>query len=360
MSNDLNTISDIQIYKPKRGILVLNILSLVFFLMIMGIPFIEFVLLIISLFRTGERLSTFFTVFGCFLTPLIILIAFNIIQITISVVMSFFSYIKISPDGIEQKNSPYKHIRCSWSEVDKLGKLFLFTDVIYLNSYEVLGFSLSLKLPFRFLQPKQGFISLTGYEGWSDGQLANDLKKYAPILFENQPVSQGAQSDNQKEIEAIETQPEVPTISQEIRLLAAISHASVLFPNIGLFVPVVIYLTQKKKSTYLGFQALQALIWQIVMFVFSILTSSCTAGSIFIPILLIAATQKEEFVGIAGNGIFIVIIISFLVMTIGNLGLIFYGIIGAVMTYQGKDFRYLFIGNRIDKGKKTKSPSSPH
>jgi hypothetical protein len=146
---------------------------------------------------------------------------------TINVIMSFFSYIKISPDGIEQKNSPYKHIRSNWSDVDKLGKFFLFTDVLYLNSYEVLGFSLSLKSPFRFLRPKQGFMTLTGYEGWSDGQLANDLKQYAPKLFENQPVPQEARPENMKEVQTVET----PSVSQEVRLLAAISHASVIFTN---------------------------------------------------------------------------------------------------------------------------------
>lgn len=269
--------------------------------------------------------------------------------------MSFFSYVKISPDGIEQKNSPYKHIRCNWSDVDKLGKFFLFTDVIYLNSYEVFGFSLSLKSPFRFLRPKQGFISLTGYEGWSDGQLANDLKEYAPKLFENQQIiPQEPQPENkevQKEVQATEQ----PSISQEVRLLAAISHAAVLFTNIGFVVPVGIYLTQKKKSSYLAFQALQALIWQIVMFVFSILASSCMVGSIFIPVLLTTASQNEKLIGLSGGSIFIAMIISVFVMIVGNLAFIIYGIIGAVMAYQGKDFRYVIIGNRIEKSKGAKS-----
>jgi hypothetical protein len=51
-------------------------------------------------------------------------------------------------------------------------------------------------------------------------------------------------------------------------------------------------------------------------------------------------------------------IISVLVMTIGNLGFIIYGIIGAVTTYQGKDFRYIVIGNRINKSKGSKSTNS--
>lgn len=349
MSNEFA--SNIHIYKPKRWTLALNIFSLFFIGIVMGIPLIAFVLMIVSFFRAEKELDTFAIVFGCLLTPIIILLAFNITQMTINVIMSFFSYIKISPDGIEQKNSPYIHLRCNWSDVDKLGKLFLFTDVIYLNSFEVLGFSLSLKSPFRFLRPEQGFIALTGYEGWSDGQLANDLKQYAPTLYENQPISQAVPTENIREIQPVEA----PSISQEIRLLAAISHASVIFTNIGFFIPIVIYLTQKKKSSYLGFQALQALIWQIVMFVFTILTSSCMVGSIFIPVLFATSTQNERLLEFSGGGIFFAVIISVFLMTFGNLAFIIYGIIGAVRTYQGKDFRYVFIGNRIDKSKGAKS-----
>jgi uncharacterized Tic20 family protein len=354
MSNDLNTASNIHIYKPKRGTLALNFFSLMFMGIVLGIPFIMLVMMLVSLIKAEAKLDTFMTVMTCFLTPIVILLGFNLLQMAFSVVASFFSYLKVTPDGIEQKHSPYKHIRCNWSDVDKLGKFFLFTDVVYLNSYEVLSFSFSLKSPFRFLRPKQGFISLTGYEGWSDGQLASDLKQYAPKLFENQPILQEIQPEKtevQKEVQAVET----PLISQEVRLLAAISHASVLFPNIGFFVPIGIYLTQKKKSSYLGFQSLQALIWQIVMFVFSMLSSSCMVGSIFIPVLLTTASQNEKLIGLSGGGVFIAMIISVFVMIAGNLAFIIYGIIGAVMTYQGKDFRYVFIGNRIDKSKGYKS-----
>jgi uncharacterized Tic20 family protein len=138
-------------------------------------------------------------------------------------------------------------------------------------------------------------------------------------------------------------------------LLAAISHASVIFTNIGFLIPIGIYLTQKKKSSYLGFQALQALIWQIVMFVFTLLTSSCMVGSIFIPVLLATSSQNERLLELSGGSIFFAVIISVFLMIFGNLAFIIYGIIGAIMTYQGKDFRYIFIGNRIEKGKGAES-----
>jgi uncharacterized Tic20 family protein len=347
MNNELDTSPNIHIYKPKRSTLALNIFSMLFIWIVMGIPLVALSLMVTSLIRNQSEFISLAMAFGCLLTPLIILMGLNIVLVTMSTILSFFSYIKISPDDIEQKYAISKHIRCNWADVDKLGKLFLFTEVIYLNSYEVVGTSLSLRSPFRFLRPKQGFISLTGFEGWSDGQLADDLKQYAPKLFENQPISQAVQTENNREVQPVEA----PSISQEIRLLAAISHASVLFPNIGFLVPIGIYATQKKKSSYLGFQALQALIWQIVMFVFSILMSSCMVGSIFIPVLLATSSQNERLLELLGGGIFFGVIISVFLMTFGNLAFVTYGIIGAVMTYQGKDFRYAFIGNRIEKSK---------
>jgi len=360
MSNKMNSSPNIHHYKLKRGTLALNFFSLVFMGIVLGIPFIMLVTMLISFIRTDSKLDTFTIIMSCFIIPIVILLGFILIQMTFNVIMYLFSYIKVTPDGIEQKQSPYKHIRCNWSDVDKLGKLFLITDVIYLNSYEVLSFSLSLKSPFRFLRPKQGFISLTGYEGWSDGQLADDLKQYAPKLFENQPTPQVAQSESYKETKTIKPEPETSSISQEIRLLAAISHASVLFPYIGLIVPGGIYLTQKKKSSYLGFQSLQALIWQIVVFVLRMLTSSCMVGSIFIPILLATSAQNERIFELLSGGVFIATIISGTLMLVGNLAFVIYGIIGAVMTYQGKDFRYVFIGNRINKGKGDKPINNAH
>jgi uncharacterized Tic20 family protein len=279
-------------------------------------------------------------------------LGFNIIQATINAILAFFSFIKTSPNGIEQKHPLYKHIRANWSDVDKLGKYFLFTDVLYLNSYEVVGPSLSLKSPFRFLRPKQGFISLTGFEGWSEGQLARDLNQYAPQLFENQPSPQETQPEN-KDVQK-EEDP-VTDRSQDSRLLAALAHASVLFSSVGAIVPIVIYATQRKKSSFIGFQALQALIWQIVAFVFTILTSSCMVGAILIPVLFAASSQNASGLDIFGGGIFAMMIVSVFLMIFGNMAFVIYGIIGAIKTYQGKDFLYVFIGNRMEKSQDVKS-----
>ena len=118
--NNNSDAANTHVYKPKRWTLALNVFSLFFMGIIMGIPLIAFVLMIVSFFRAEKGFDAFAIVFGCLLIPIIILLVFNLIQITINVVMSFFSYVKISPDWIDQKNTPYKHIRCNWSDVYKL------------------------------------------------------------------------------------------------------------------------------------------------------------------------------------------------------------------------------------------------
>jgi uncharacterized Tic20 family protein len=352
MRNELNTTSTCHIYKQKRWLLALNVFSLLFVGIVLGIPLIGFVVMLISLFRAGSKLDTFTTIFACFLSPMIILLSLILFRQTVNVVLSFFSYTKITPDGIEQKQLPYKHIRCVWSDVDKLGKL-VFTDVIYLTSYEVIGLSLSLKSPFRLFSPKQGFISLSGYDGWPDEQLAGDLKKYVPKLFEVHPIPQEAQPDN-KDFQSKDT----IGVSQESRLLVTLSHASVLFSYIGVIVPIMVYAAQKKKSPYTGFQALQALIWQIVALVFNMIAPSCLLGVILASTFIAAFSESNKVPEMFTGGVFLISILCTTFMLIGNLAFIIYGIVGAIMTYQGKDFRYVIIGKRLEKRKAPKSVES--
>ena len=62
------------------------------------------------------------------------------------------------------------------------------------------------------------------------------------------------------------------TLTQEERTLAALAHGSVLLGAVtsglgGILAALVIWLVQKEKSAYVAFQALQALVYQAVVFV---------------------------------------------------------------------------------------------
>ncbi len=360
MGRAINTDSNTHTYRPKGWRLVLNVFSLGFTGMVFGIPLVIIALMLISITRTESNPGIFMTSLACIFVPIALLLGSCLVLVTFDVIVSFFSYIKISSVGIEQKHFPYKHIRCDWADIDKLDKYLLLTDVIYLNSFKVVGVSLSLKSPFRLLRPKQGFISPTGYRGWPDGQLADDLKQYAPKLFNDQPALQVEVSENDQEIPPVLQEEESEnnqviqpledlSLSSEERMVAVLSHVSILFTQVGLIFPLVIYLIQKKKKSYVGFQALQAFLWQVGMLVFNTLASLYIMGIFFLPVFLSEVFPDFQIRWFTGGDMVLVTLISVAALIFGNLVFTVYGVIGAVQTYRGRLFRYAILGGLIEK-----------
>ncbi|MGC9357363.1 MAG: DUF4870 domain-containing protein [Anaerolineae bacterium] len=145
---------------------------------------------------------------------------------------------------------------------------------------------------------------------------------------------------------------------QDTRIMAALAHISVILPFMGVIAPIVIWATQREKSHFVAFQALQALVYQLTMIIGWFIGMGCYAVSflgMFLGIFAIpfAADPQAE-----GAGIFVVIltmlgsIIPFLVF--GVIILVFiafliYGLVGAISTFQGKDFRYIIIGRWLER-----------
>jgi uncharacterized Tic20 family protein len=144
----------------------------------------------------------------------------------------------------------------------------------------------------------------------------------------------------------------IPTgTSQNDKIMAALAHVSALLPLMGVIAPIVIWATQKDKSEYVAFQALQAIAYQLLMILGWFVGMGCYMISFFAIFLTI------PFAGGNGNGnpsnapIFMVgFLVPFIILgTMFILGALFviYGFIGAVLTFQGKNFRYIIIGNRL-------------
>ena len=131
MSNSLDITTNSKIYKIKPWRLALNVFSLIFLAILLGCPLTLLIMTLVSSIQSKANFGNFIYFFACLFAPIIVLLGFALIQSLISVVASFFSFIKISPNGLEQKHLLDKHIRCTWSDVDRLGKYFLFYDVIY-------------------------------------------------------------------------------------------------------------------------------------------------------------------------------------------------------------------------------------
>jgi len=137
--------------------------------------------------------------------------------------------------------------------------------------------------------------------------------------------------------------------SQNEKVMAALGHISVLLPLIGLMIPIFIWVTQKEKSKYISFQALQAIAYHLVMIFAYFIGMGCYMISFFSTFLTIPFADASS--GPSASPWFLVgFMIPFLVfgaIFIGGAIFILYGIVAAVMTLQGKDFRYFIIGDRV-------------
>lgn len=152
--------------------------------------------------------------------------------------------------------------------------------------------------------------------------------------------------------EAITT---VPT--QDERIMAALAHATIIMPFMGVIAPIVIWATQKEKSHYVGFQALQALVYQLTMILASFLGMACYMCSffgMFAGVLFVPGTGSptEELSGPAAGLMLVSMFVPFIVfgfIMAGGIVFVVYGLAGAVQVLRGRQFRYAIIGGRLER-----------
>lgn len=142
------------------------------------------------------------------------------------------------------------------------------------------------------------------------------------------------------------TDPGAPLPSQDERIAGALAHVGALIPAIGLLIPILIWITQKDRSRFSGFQGLQAAAYQLILILASFLGRGCYVGSFLISFVLLALTKNSP--GWAANLPFFIPFSVLLVMGVGWLVFVLYAILAAVLTFRGRDFRYLIIGSLVD------------
>jgi len=145
--------------------------------------------------------------------------------------------------------------------------------------------------------------------------------------------------------------------TQDERILAALAHASVILPFWGLIGAIVIWVTQREKSRFVSFQALQGVAYQLVLVLGGLLGFACYMCSFLGVFLLMPvgflATEGTTEPGTIG-GLVAMLATSFpfcilgLFMLVG-LAFVLYGLYGAVRVLQGHDFRYVVIGPWLER-----------
>jgi hypothetical protein len=136
--------------------------------------------------------------------------------------------------------------------------------------------------------------------------------------------------------------------SEENRLLATLAHGSVFAQGIGILVGVLVYITQRDKSRYAAFQALQAAVYQLINLIITIgmwLAWGVFYGLSMIPLIQLTEANPDA----APPAIFWISLSSMVIPLIYMVLVGLYGLWGGLCTWQGKDFRYLLIGNWLEK-----------
>jgi hypothetical protein len=152
------------------------------------------------------------------------------------------------------------------------------------------------------------------------------------------------------------------TPTQDERVMAALAQISVLVPFLGVVAPIVIWVTQKDKSRYVAFQSLQAIAFQLTMILAWFVGMGCYMCSFFSVFLVIpfasSMESSQSLSPLFGVPFFIPFLI-FGLMFLGGFLFILYGIVAAVMTFQGRPFRYAIIGRRVERFLQSKQAEAP-
>jgi uncharacterized Tic20 family protein len=140
-------------------------------------------------------------------------------------------------------------------------------------------------------------------------------------------------------------------LTQDERIMAAVAHATVIWPTLGLVGPLVIWGTQREKSPCVRFQAVQAAVYQFILIVGGLLAGVCYMFSFFsfpCTAMLTAPFDDRGAVCFPFLGLSCTFGLLFLMMLLW-LAYIGYGLFGAVWVLQGEDFRYVFLGPWLER-----------
>lgn len=133
----------------------------------------------------------------------------------------------------------------------------------------------------------------------------------------------------------------------ENRLLAALAHAAIITQGLGLLAGVIVYVTQRDKSRWAAFQAVQAAVYQLITLLVAI--GLWIVWGVFYALSFIPMIQEPARYNNAPPPLFFIGLGSMVIPLLYMLVIGLYGLWGALQTWQGKDFRYVVIGPWLER-----------
>jgi uncharacterized Tic20 family protein len=173
------------------------------------------------------------------------------------------------------------------------------------------------------------------------------------------------------------------TAAQDEKIMAALGHATIVWPLMGILAPMIIWATQREKSRFVAFQALQAGVYHMTLILAGLACGVCyccsylamIVGAFAMPLSMFFAgpaqgpTPEElppaalipaapSFLGLI---LFYLATIVLLFLGLAAWGAyVGYGLYGAVATLRGREFRYAILGPRLERYLEgTPAPSKP-
>jgi uncharacterized Tic20 family protein len=160
--------------------------------------------------------------------------------------------------------------------------------------------------------------------------------------------------------------------TQDEKIMAALGHATIVWPVMGLIAPAIIWATQRQKAPFVAFQALQAAVYHMTLILAGLACGVCYFCAYVGMVVGVIGTSVTTYLAIPTQGptsgelppaVWIPSLLGFLLTIILYLlvfGLLFvglavwgayigYGLYGAVANLRGKDFRYVFLGSRLER-----------
>ncbi len=142
------------------------------------------------------------------------------------------------------------------------------------------------------------------------------------------------------------------------RTLAGVAHLLILASLWGAVISLVIWWRERERSGYVGFHAAQAALYQIGVYILSIVFAFMLVGLLWIPFvavwpLVLRAGQEGESFGAAGT-IWLVSIVGVASITVVasvflSLGAIAYGVYAAIQCFRGRPFRYVLLARIAER-----------
>jgi hypothetical protein len=142
---------------------------------------------------------------------------------------------------------------------------------------------------------------------------------------------------------------EQASLTQNEKTLAGLAHGSILLSIFtsgigGIIATLVIWATQKEKSAYVAGQALQALVYQAVVFIVTMLAWCCWGMLWMVMILVPITADPGAYDTTPPAGLWVGLFLMVVPLAIWGLAIL-YGLWGAVRCLGGHDFKYAIIGN---------------